>query len=147
VRSPRQASDGLHGVIGTPSLPVWLLGDPPPAAPLGILVPLDDLTPRRMAAALRLWHALHGRPGQERGITRDQRRQLILRLRALDGHAEGAALRDLARGLFGADHVPDGPAWKTHELRSRTLRLLATARSLRDSGYRELLTAGPSVRL
>jgi hypothetical protein len=76
-----------------------------------------------MAAALRLWHALHGRSGRERSITRDQRRQLILRLRALDGHAEGAAFRDLARGLFGADRVPDGPAWKTHDLRSRTLRL------------------------
>jgi hypothetical protein len=100
-----------------------------------------------MAAALRLWHALHGRSTRERGITRDQRRQLILRLRALDGHADRATLRDLARGLFGADHVPDGPAWKTHELRSRTLRLLATARAIRDGGYRKLLTAGPSVRL
>jgi hypothetical protein len=100
-----------------------------------------------MAAALRLWHALHGRSTRERGITRDQRRQLILRLRALDGHADRATLRDLARGLFGADHVPDGPAWKTHELRSRTLRLLATARALRNGGYRKLLTAGPSVRI
>ncbi len=147
MRSPRQASDGLHGVIGTPSLPVWLLGDPPPAAPLGILVPLDDLTPRRMAAALRLWYALHGRPGRERGITRVQRRQLILRLRTLDGHAEGATVRDLARSLFGAARDSDGPAWKTHELRSRTLRLLATARALRDGGYRDLLTTGASVRL
>jgi hypothetical protein len=147
LNSPRQASDGRHGVVGTPLLPVWLLGEPPPAAPLGVLIPLDDLTPMRMAAALRLWHALHGRPGRERCITRHQRQQLILRLRALDGHADGTALRDLARGLFGADHVPGGPAWKTHDLRSRTLRLLATARALRDGGYRELLTAGPSVRL
>jgi hypothetical protein len=147
VNSPRQASDGLHGVVGTPLLPVWLLGDPPPAAPLGVLIPLDDLTPRRMAAALRLWLTLHGRTARERDPTRAQLRQLILRLRALDGHADGATIRDLARGLFGADHVPDGPAWKTHDLRSRTLRLLATARALRDGGYRELLTAGPSVRL
>ncbi|QYU68279.1 DUF2285 domain-containing protein [Leptolyngbya sp. 15MV] len=100
-----------------------------------------------MAVALRLWQALHGRPGRERGITRVQRRQLILRLRALDGQAEGATVRDLARGLFGADHVPDGPNWKSHDLRSRTLRLLATARAIRDGGYRQLLTAGPSVRL
>jgi hypothetical protein len=147
VSSPRQASDGLHSEVGTQSLPVWLVGDPPPDALLGMLIPFDDLTPRRMAAALRLWRALHGRPGRERGITRDQRRQLILRLRALDGHADGAALRDLACGLFGADHVPDGPDWKTHDLRSRTLRLLATARAIRDGGYRKLLTAGPSVRL
>jgi hypothetical protein len=147
VSSPRQASDGLQGFVGAQSLPVWLIGHPPPAAPLGVIIPLDDLTPRRMAAALRLWHALHGRPGRERCITRQQRRQLILRLRALDGHADGAALRDLARGLFGADRVADGPAWKAHDLRSRTLRLLAAARALRDGGYRELLTAGPSVRL
>jgi hypothetical protein len=100
-----------------------------------------------MAAALHLWHALHGRPARERGMTRDQRRQLILRLRALDGHAEGTTLRDLARGLFGGDRVPDGAAWKTHDLRSSTLRLLATARAIRDGGYRKLLIAGPSVRL
>jgi len=147
VRSPRWESDGLHGLVGTQSQPVWLIGDPPPDAPLGILIPLDDLTPRRMAAALRLWLTLHGRPARDRHPTPAQRRQLILRLRALDGHADGEALRDLARSLFGAAHVPDGPAWKTHDLRSRTLRLLATARALRDGGYRELLTTGPSVRL
>jgi hypothetical protein len=145
VNSPRQASDGQHGVVG--ELPVWLIGDLPPGAPLGVLIPLDDLTPRRMAAALRLWHALHGRPTRDRGVTRDQRRQLILRLRALDGNTEGATARDLARGLFGANRVPDGHAWKSHDLRSRTLRLLATARALRDGAYRELLTAGLSVRL
>jgi hypothetical protein len=144
VNSPRQASDGLHGAVG--ELPVWLLGDPPPAAPLGVLIPLDDLTPRRMAAALRLWQALHGRSGRERGITRVQRRQMILRLRALDGDAEGATLRDLAVGLFGAARVPRGAAWKSHDLRSRTQRLLSVARALRDGGYRDLLTAGPSVR-
>ena len=145
MSSPCKASDGLHGVVG--ELPVWLISDLSPGAPLGVLIPLDELTPRRMAAALCLWQALRGRPGRERGITRNQRRQLILRLRALDGHADGATIRDLARGLFGADHVPDGPAWKTHDLRSRTLRLVATARAIRDGGYRKLLTAGPSVRL
>jgi hypothetical protein len=128
-------------------LPVWLLGDPPPAAPLGVLIPLDDLAPRRMAAALRLWHALHGRPKRERGLTRDQQRHLVFRLRALDGHAEGATLRDLAVGLFGAARVPRGAAWKSHDLRSRTLRVLSAARALRDGGYRDLLTAGASARL
>jgi hypothetical protein len=128
-------------------LPVWLISDPPPAAPLGVLIPLDDLTPRRMAAALRLWHALYDRRTRDRGITHDRRRQLILRLRALDGNAEGTDLRNLARGLFGADRVPDGAAWKSHDLRSRTLRLLSAARALRDGGYRDLLTVGPSARL
>lgn len=128
-------------------LPVWLTGDPPPEPPLGVLIPLDDLTPRRMAAALRLWHALHGRPKRERGLTREQRRQMQLRLRALDGQAEGATLHGLAVGLFGATRVPRGAAWKSHDLRSRTLRLLSAARALREGGYRDLLTVGSSVRL
>ncbi len=129
------------------SLPVWLIGDPPPDAPLGILVPLDALTPKRLAAALRLWTTLRGRPKRERVLSRNRRRVLINRLRTLDGDAAGASIRDLAIGLFGAARVPRGAAWKSHDLRSRTLRLLAAARALRDGGYRDLLTGGDSVRL
>jgi len=66
---------------------------------------------------------------------------------ALDGRATGASHRTLAQGLFGADRVPTGPSWKTHDLRSRTLRLLVDAGRLRDGGYRNLLTAGPALRL
>lgn len=147
MRSPRQASDGLHAVVGTQSLPVWLIGDPPPDAPLGVLVPLDALTPKRLAAALQFWTALRGRPTRERALSRNRRRVQINRLRALDGDAEGASIRDLAVGLFGPARVPRGAAWKSHDLRSRTLRLLSAARALRDGGYRDLLTAGGSMRL
>jgi hypothetical protein len=147
VSSPRQASDGLHGSLGEPPTPVWVTPGTPPDTPLGLLIPLDHLTPKRLAAALRLWHALHRRIVSERAISQAQRRLLILQLRALDGDADAASIRDLAVGLFGADRVPRGAAWKTHDLRSRTLRLLAAARMLRDGGYRELLTAGPSARL
>jgi hypothetical protein len=134
VSSPRQGSDGLHGAVGEPALPVWLIGNPPADPPLGVLIPLDDLTPQRLAAALRFWNALCGRPMRERGLAHDRRRVLILRLRVLDGDADGASVRDLAVGLFGAARVPRGGAWKTHDLRSRTLRLLAAARMLRDGG-------------
>jgi hypothetical protein len=147
VRSPRRASDGLHGTVGEPGLPVWFVGTIPVDAQLGVLIPLDPHTPQRIAAALRFWNALRGKPTRERGLSRDRRRVLILRLRALDGDAAGASIRDLAAGLFGSDRVPRGTAWKTHDLRSRTLRLLAAGRALRDGGYRDLLRVGPSVRL
>jgi hypothetical protein len=147
VSSPRQASDGLHGTVGEPTLPVWFAGTPPADVPLGVLIRLDAHTPQRLAAALRFWNTLRGRPMPERGLSRSRRHVLILRLRALDGDADGASIRDLTIGLFGADRVPRGAAWKTHDLRSRTLRLLAAARVLRDGGYRDLLTTGPSVRL
>lgn len=147
MNSPQLGSDGLHGTVGTPPLPVWLIGDPPPDAPLGVLVPLDALTPKRLAAALQFWTALRGRPTRERALSRNRRRVLINRLRALDGDAEGASIRDLAVGLFGPARVPRGAVWKSHDLRSRTLRLLSAARALRDGGYRDLLTAGGSIRL
>jgi hypothetical protein len=147
VSLPRRASDGLHGAVGEPALPVWVIGNPPPDASLGVLVPLDAHTPKRLAAALRFWNALRGRSLRDRGLSLDRRRVLILRLRALDGDADGASIRDLAVGLFGAARVPCGAAWKSHDLRSRTLRVLSAARALRDGGYRDLLTLGPSVRL
>jgi hypothetical protein len=147
VSSPRRASDGLHGAVGKPSSPVCIIGDEPAGAALGVLIPLDALTPQRLAAALAFWNALRGRPLRERDLSTDRRRVLNLRLRALDGDTNGASIRDLAVGLFGAARVPRGATWKTHDLRSRTLRLLAAARALRDGGYRDLLTVGPSIRL
>lgn len=115
--------------------------------PLGALIPLDDHLPQRLAAALRLWHALHGRSMPAYDAPPQRRRRLVLGLRALDGRAAGASYRQLASGLFGTARVPKGPAWKTHDLRSRTLRLVADATRLRDGDYLTLLQAGPRVKL
>ena len=49
----------------------------------------------------------------------------------------------LAAGLFGADRVPAGAAWKSHDLRSRTMRLVADATALMRGGYRELAGLPP----
>ena len=147
MSSPRQASDGLHGAVGELPVPVWLSGGALPDRQLGALVPFDDALPQRLAAVLRLWHALQGRVQPDVGLTALQRRRLVLALRAHDGHQDSQSYRDIAIGLFGAARVPRGAAWKTHDLRARTMRLVADAIALRDGGYRALLRVGPRVKL
>jgi len=113
----------------------------------GALIPLDDALPQRLAAVLRLWLALQGRVQPDDGVTVQRRRRLVLALRAHDGHEDGSGYRDIAIGLFGRARVPHGVAWKTHDLRARTMRLVADAIRLRDGGYRALLRVGLRVKL
>ena len=47
-------------------------------------------------------------------------------------------IETIAEGLFGARHIPER-AWKTHDLRNRTIRLVQTGFALMRGGYRELL--------
>jgi hypothetical protein len=147
VSSPRQASDGLHGAVDAASIPVWIAHGAAPDSPLGALIPFDDALPQRLAAVLRLWLALQGRVQPDDGVTVQRRRRLVLALRAHDGHEDGSSYRDIAIGLFGRARVPHGVAWKTHDLRARTMRLVADAIALRDGGYRALLRVGPRVKL
>ncbi|WP_211847593.1 DUF2285 domain-containing protein [Neoroseomonas eburnea] len=128
-------------------MPVWIVRGAAPNSHLGALIPFDDALPLRLAAVLRLWHALQGRAQPDVGLTALQRGRLVLALRAHDGHRDGHSYRDIAIGLFGAARVPRGAAWKTHDLRARTMRLVADAIALRDGGYRALLRAGPRVDL
>ena len=59
-------------------------------------------------------------------------------LRALDGRNEGKTYRVIAEGLFGKKRIPER-AWKTHDLRNRTIRLVQRGLALMRGGYRELL--------
>ena len=59
-------------------------------------------------------------------------------LRALDARNEGKAYRAIAEGLFGQKRIPER-AWKTHDLRNRTIRLVQRGLALMRGGYRELL--------
>lgn len=147
VASERRAADGRHVHVGSARHQVWLVGDPLPDAALGILMPPDDMFPQRLAAAFVLWRAMHGKPPlRSPPSTARRRARLILGLRALDGRDTGASHRELARGLFGAANVPDGPAWKGHDLKSRVARLVADAVALRDGGYRTLLRSGSAFK-
>ena len=108
--------------------------------PYAAELPLDEEFELRAHSARRLWRALKGRPAgpafQELSLQRRQR--LALALRALDAWAEDNTYRAIAEGLFGAKDIPER-AWKTHDLRNRTIRLVQTGLALMRGGYRELL--------
>lgn len=139
----RQASEGEYVLLEYPPVQLWWTHGAQADKPLAVLLPLDETYPARAAAAEDLWRVFAGRPlsGRSR-LTRQRRERLILGLRALDGRQAGASYRVIASVLFGADRVPAGRAWKTHDLRSRTLRLVAEATALMKGGYLDLLRSG-----
>ena len=71
-------------------------------------------------------------------LSPQKRQRLALALRALDGRIEGNSYRAIAEGLFGTKRIPER-AWKTHDLRNRTIRLVQTGFDLMRGGYRQLL--------
>ena len=77
--------------------------------------------------------------------TPQRRQRLALVLRALDGRNEGETYRAIAEGLFGKKRIPER-AWKTHDLRNRTIRLVQSGLALMRGGYRELLRPGRKDR-
>ena len=104
--------------------------------PVAPVIPLDANFAARTDASLRLWRLLTGEPygGPVDPLTRLQREQLVLALRALDGHLAGATYREIAEVLFGTARVPGGSSWKTHDLRRRTIRLVRMGLKLMRGG-------------
>jgi hypothetical protein len=109
--------------------------------PAAVVIPLDASFVARAEAAARLWRIATGRPthGAPDRLTQHQRRRLALALRALDGHLAGATYREIAQALFGAARIPAGSAWKTHDVRDRTIRLVRTGLEFMRSSYLDLL--------
>lgn len=120
---------------------LWIVGDPPPTAPVATVIPLDAYVPQRIAATLRLWHQLMGpAPQPVAPLTGQQRRRLILMLRALDGWHERASYRDLAVALLDAQ-VRSQPRreWLTSPRRAQIIRVVKDAIRRMRGGYRDLL--------
>jgi len=138
----RQASDGWHVLLRIDGVEhrLWLKEPPVVGSAYAAELALDSDFETRAHAARRLWRALSGRPaGTEFHDLSPQRRQrLALALRALDARLEGNNYRTIAEGLFGARRIPER-AWKTHDLRNRTIRLVQNGFALMRSGYRALL--------
>jgi hypothetical protein len=138
----RQASDGWHVLLSMGGVEhrLWLTEPPVADTAYAAELPFDDDFEVRAHAARRLWRALNGHPtGPAFHELSPQRRQrLALALRALDARVEGNNYREIAEGLFGATRIPDR-AWKTHDLRNRTIRLVQTGFVLMRGGYRALL--------
>jgi hypothetical protein len=76
-----------------------------------------------------------------RGLYRPESRarRWAMALQAYDGRREDAGHRDIAGALFGDKMVQDDWSGRSDYLRSRVQRLLRTANSLVDGGYRALL--------
>jgi hypothetical protein len=139
----RQANDGEHWIIADSRgrFCLLLMGRIDSDTPVAPVVPLDANFAARTDASLRFWRLLTGEAygGPVDPLTRLQREQLVLALRALDGHLAGATYREIAEVLFGTARVPSGSSWKTHDLRGRTIRLLRIGLKLMRGGYLDLL--------
>ena len=90
------------------------------------------------AVAELLSGACPGRGRHFRAFLSKRRQRLALALRALDGRNEGNSYRVIAEVLFG-ESASRERAWKTHDLRNRTIRLVQRGLALMRGGYRDLL--------
>lgn len=138
----RQAPDGWHGIVllGGAKHRLWLRELPSSGSSVAIDLPLDRNFDIRLQAARRFWLALEHRPlgAPPLALPAATRQRFVLALRAVDGWLEGNSYHKIAQGLFGMHRVPDR-GWKTHDLRSRTIRLVQMGRHLMRGGYLALL--------
>lgn len=122
--------------------PIRLQLDPAGINPPAVLLPFDQLFEHRAHAALHAWRRITGRPTglNPAALSRPRRDRLLLAVRALDGRLAGASYREIARALFTNSAIDiAGDAWRTHDLRSRTIRLVGLGRGMMQGGYRRLL--------
>lgn len=138
----RRASDGWHAILrlGAVEHRVWLKEPPAIGANYIAELVLDGDFDARAFAARRLWRAMNGRtPGPAfHELSKQRRERLSAAIRALDARAAGSTYRTIAEVHFGKKHIPDR-AWKTHDLRNRTIRLVQSGLALMRGGYRGLL--------
>lgn len=138
----RRASDGWHAVLRIRGAEhrLWLTEPPTIGMSYAAVLPLDSDFEVRAHAARRLSRAINGRvPGPAfHELSAQRRGRLVLAIRALDGRMEDSTYRAIAEVLFSKKRVPER-AWKTHDLRNRTIRLVQSGFALMRGGYRELL--------
>jgi hypothetical protein len=138
----RRAADGWHAVlrIGAVEHRIWSKEPPVLGASYAAELPLDGDFDARAYEARRLWRAINGRaPGPAfHKLSKQRRERLSAAIRALDVRTAGGSYRIIAEALFGTKRIPDR-AWKTHDLRNRTVRLVKGGLALVRGGYRKLL--------
>ncbi|MBB4373430.1 hypothetical protein GGD63_006253 [Bradyrhizobium sp. cir1] len=138
----RRAPDGWHAIVplGGTEHRLWLRELPASGYAVVVDLPLDADFELRLGAARRFWLALERRALVEPPLALPalKRRRLILALRAIDGWQEGNSYRQIAQGLFGSHRIAER-AWKTDDLRSRTIRLVKLGQRLMRLRWRALL--------
>lgn len=137
-----RAADGWHAVlhIGSVEHRVWSKQSLTAGVHYTAELPLDGDFEARAHAATRLWRAMNGRESGPafRRLSRQRRERLCAALRAVAAYLAGATYRSIAEALFGKKRIPDR-VWKTHDLRSRTIRLVQSGLAFVRGGYRKIL--------
>ena len=105
--------------------------------PFGILLPLDDDWPIRVAAANRIHRVLIDWTADP-PLSRQRRDRLKRALRCVDAIASGASYRDVATVFFGTRRLHEEP-WKTSSIKAQVVRLTVYGKKMVGGGYRELL--------
>ncbi|QDW39853.1 DUF2285 domain-containing protein [Bradyrhizobium sp. KBS0727] len=138
----RRASDGWHAIlrVGGVEHRVWLKEPPAIGTNYVAELPFDSDFDARAYAARRLWRAINGRPPGPafHQLSKQRRERLSAAIRALDARGAGSTYRAIAEVYFGKKRIPYR-AWKTHDLRNRTIRLVQGGLALMRGGYRDLL--------
>lgn len=135
----RLAADGLHMLWGD-GTQLWIVGPFDQSQPLCGLLAFDSGGPRRALAATNVWRQLRGtRPIPPKPLSPQAIDRYRFRLRALDGRRAGASTREIGTALFGPVGGQKSAAWKSSDLRSRTMRLVADGQTLAKGGYVSLL--------
>ncbi|MCA6100115.1 DUF2285 domain-containing protein [Bradyrhizobium australafricanum] len=141
----RRAVDGWHAVlrIGAVDHRIWSKDAPVLGVSYSAELPFDSDFEARAYAARRLWRAMNGRAPSPafQQLSKQRRERLSAAIRALDARSGGSSYRVIAEALFGKKRIPDR-AWKTHDLRNRTIRLVQGGVALMRGGYRKLLRPG-----
>ncbi|MBH5396308.1 DUF2285 domain-containing protein [Bradyrhizobium sp. CNPSo 4010] len=138
----RRAPDGWHAIVplGGTKHRLWLREFPASGCAVVVDLPLDSDFGLRLRAARRFWLAFQrpalGEPPL--ALPALKRRRLILALRAVDGWQQGNSYRQIAQGLFGSHRIAER-AWKTDDLRSRTIRLVKLGQRLMRLRWRAFL--------
>jgi len=137
LRARRRASDGEHLILGAgrDEHQLWLPDPLPAGHPLGAIIPIDKLTPGRIAATQRFLRAIKG---QRPAAGTKPNPRVVNTLRALDGHLSGAPYRVIAECIFGLSRVSAEP-WKTSSVRDATIRLVRSGVAMMRGGYRKFL--------
>lgn len=135
----RDAPEGAYASFSEHDIRVLFLSGTVPVDQLAALVPFDSDIFDRIDALTRMARISLGRsPPRDTRMTREQRRRFRFKLRAADGHMNGASYREIAIAIYGAARIDTEP-WKTSPLRDAVIAFVEGGLSLIHGGYLQLL--------
>ena len=135
----RDAPEGAYASFSEHDIRVLFLSGTVPNDQLAALIPFDSDVFDRIDALTRMARIRIGRPPpRDTRMTTEQRRRFRLKLRAADGHMNGASYREIAIAIYGAARVDTEP-WRTSPLRDAVIAFVEGGLALIDGGYLQLL--------